>query len=428
MRTTEIGATLVSASRAKASGRRDEAERLWRSVLDDEPANPVALNALGTLALEQRGFAEAADLFARAAAADPAAPPIWLNLARAHRFAGNDEAERQSLLRVLGIDQLNLTALIRIAELHERRGEEALANQRWAAVVAIGGQVENPAPELAERLAHARAYVADKGRRFGEEMDAGLAGARAAIDPADRRRFDACVDHLLGRRSIYLNQCAGVHFPFLPADEYFDIRHFPWLAQIEAKTSVIRAELEAFLRNGAPGFAPYVAFDSGTPESKWTKLDHSLDWSACHLWRFGKRDDAICRHFPETAAAIAALPLADMPNRAPTAFFSLLRPGAHIPPHTGVSNTRAIIHLPLIVPPGCGFRVGGETREWVEGKAFAFDDTIEHEAWNNSDQLRAVLIFDTWNPHLTEIERGLLQSYFTVADANNLNPHNDIAD
>ena len=88
-----------------------------------------------------------------------------------------------------------------------------------------------------------------------------------------------------------------------------------------------------------------------------------------------------------------------------------------IPPHTGVTNTRAIIHLPLIVPEGCGFRVGGETRPWVVGKPFAFDDTIEHEAWNDSDELRAVLIFDVWNPHLTEREQDVIARYYAAADA-----------
>ena len=78
---------------------------------------------------------------------------------------------------------------------------------------------------------------------------------------------------------------------------------------------------------------------------------------------------------------------------------------------------RTIVHLPLIVPPGCGFRVGGETREWKVGEAFAFDDTIEHEAWNDSDELRAVLILDVWNPHITEAERELLQTFFRVADS-----------
>ena len=109
--------------------------------------------------------------------------------------------------------------------------------------------------------------------------------------------------------------------------------------------------------------------------------------------------------------AAEKIPGAKMARRAPTAFFSILKPKTHIPPHTGVTNTRAIIHLPLIIPEGCGFRVGGETREWKMGEAFAFDDTIEHEAWNNSDELRAVLIFDVWNPHLTPVEQTMLQRF-----------------
>ena len=85
--------------------------------------------------------------------------------------------------------------------------------------------------------------------------------------------------------------------------------------------------------------------------------------------------------------------------------FSLLAPHTRIPPHTGVANTRLVCHLPLIVPPGCGFRVGETIREWREGEAFVFDDTIEHEAWNDSDQLRVVLILDLWPPALSEAER-----------------------
>ena len=118
----------------------------------------------------------------------------------------------------------------------------------------------------------------------------------------------------------------------------------------------------------------------------------------------------------KTAAAIEALPLSDLPGRTPTVFFSLLRPGTHLPAHTGVSNVRTIIHLPLIVPPGCEFRVGGETREWRVGEAFAFDDTIEHEAWNRSGSLRAILIFDVWNPYIEEAERDLLRRFFAVAN------------
>jgi aspartyl/asparaginyl beta-hydroxylase (cupin superfamily) len=262
---------------------------------------------------------------------------------------------------------------------------------------------------------HARDYVAGQREHFASTVDRGLASARAERAPSELRRFDACIDHALGRRAVYANQCAGMHFPFLPADEFFERRHFPWLEAIEAQTGIIRNELEAVLAEDATAIRPYVAMPPGTPTNKWSPLDHSLAWGAMHLWKDGRRDDAVCDRVPATAAAIAALPLSDLPGRTPTVFFSLLEPGAHLPAHTGVSNVRTIIHLPLIVPAGCAFRVGGETRAWREGEAWAFDDTIEHEAWNRSDKMRAILIFDVWNPHITPAERDLLRRFYAVA-------------
>jgi len=208
-----------------------------------------------------------------------------------------------------------------------------------------------------------------------------------------------------------------MNYPFLPADEYLDREHFPWIEQLEAQTAVIRAELVELLASPDPGLEPYVTMPPGTPTNTWTELNNSRAWSALHLWKEGERIEQACSRAPKTAAIIEALPLAEIPNRAPTVFFSILEAGKHIPPHTGVTNTRTIIHLPLVVPPGCTFRVGGETREWREGEAFAFDDTIEHEAWNRSDQNRAVLILDCWNPHLSDQERAMICRLFEISDA-----------
>jgi aspartyl/asparaginyl beta-hydroxylase (cupin superfamily) len=222
---------------------------------------------------------------------------------------------------------------------------------------------------------------------------------------------------MLGRRQIYTNVCHGMHYPFLPADEYFDREHFPWLEELEAETDVIRAEVTALLASDDPGLSPYVTMPPGTPANVWTDLNNSRAWSALHLWKDGQRIDGACAKAPRTAAIVEKLPLAQIPGRAPTVFFSILQAGQHIPPHTGVTNTRTIIHLPLVVPPGCRFRVGGETREWHAGEAFAFDDTIEHEAWNPSGEDRAILILDVWNPYLSEQERQIICRLFAVADA-----------
>jgi len=381
-----------------------------------DTADAMALNALGMQALGRADLNAARDFFARAAAADPDAPPLWINLATAQRGMDDVEGERASLTRVLGIDQRHLMANIRLGELHERLGETGQATQRWSAVAAISQLIPEVPANLVSVFAHANAFVAEQGARFGALVDQGLAEARGGIDAPERRRVDAAVDALLGRRRIFHNECASLHVPFLPADEFFERRHFPWMAEIEARTDAIRAEFEALVSESLEGFVPYVAMESGIPQNKWSGLDHSLDWASFFLWRFGERIDEACARCPETAKALEALPLADMPKRAPTAFFSVLKPGVRLPAHTGVSNARAIVHLPLIIPPGCALRVGGETREWRIGEAFAFDDTIEHEAWNESDQLRAVLIFDVWNPHISEEERALLRTFFSVAD------------
>jgi aspartyl/asparaginyl beta-hydroxylase (cupin superfamily) len=213
------------------------------------------------------------------------------------------------------------------------------------------------------------------------------------------------------------HRCHGFFYPFLPADEFFDRGHFPWLEQLEAAAPVIRSELQAILKSADPGLAPYIDMPPGTPRNLWSALDRSPDWSALHLWRDGERVDAVCERAPRTAELVDTLPLARIAGRAPAVFFSILKAGKTIPPHTGVTNIRSIVHLPLIVPGGCGFRVGSETRAWREGEAFVFDDTIEHEAWNRSDQDRALLILDCWNPHLSEDERAIIRKIFAISAA-----------
>jgi len=114
-------------------------------------------------------------------------------------------------------------------------------------------------------------------------------------------------------------------------------------------------------------------------------------------------------------AALSKLPQPHIRGASPNAMFSLLAPRTRIPPHTGVANTRLVCHLPMIVPPGCGFRVGATTRDWDVGKAFVFDDTIEHEAWNDSGELRVVMIFDLWPPALGAAEREAVAAVIGAA-------------
>jgi aspartyl/asparaginyl beta-hydroxylase (cupin superfamily) len=376
--------------------------------------NAAQANRLGMESLRAGDAAAAIEHFTRACRADPSAGELWINLATAHRLLGRDEGERAALEAALDLDQRNLMALIRLAQLHERCREEAAATRRWSEVLTLATAIEEPSPEFAQLLGHARAYVEERRRGLADALDSALSASLAEATNRDRRRVQAAADVMLGRRTVFPNECHGLHYPFLPADEYFDREHFPWLAQLEAATATIRSELEAILAGREPGLTPYVEQPSGVPENKWSPLDRSLDWGALHLWRDGERNAEACARAPQTAALVETLPLCRIPGRAPAVFFSILKAGAHIPPHTGVTNVRSIVHLPLIVPDGCTFRVGGETRAWVEGEAFAFDDTIEHEAHNPTDLDRAVLNLDTWNPHLSESERAMICAIYQV--------------
>lgn len=412
---SQLDTLLRNAAAARQAGRPAEELRLLEAASVAAPNDPRVLNARGMRALGDKEFPHARTLFTEAARLDPDEPALWMNVATACRALGDDAGERESLDRALALNRLNFMAILRMAELCERTGDRIKAALNWSHVVQMATGIEDRPPVVADALVRGKAFLASHNEALGTSIAKELGPDLAALG-SDARRFNACIDHILGRRQIYRNQCEGVHYPFLPADEFFDKAHFPWLSLIEAKTDAIRAEALNLLSAGADAIRPYVRQDPGTPKNKWTALDHSLDWSACFLWEYGERNEPVCALCPETAAALEALPRNHIPGRAPSAFFSILKAGAHIPPHTGVTNTRAIVHLPLVVPPGCGFRVGGETREWKVGEAFAFDDTIEHEAWNRSAEPRIVLIFDVWNPHLTEAEQDLLSRFFAISD------------
>jgi aspartyl/asparaginyl beta-hydroxylase (cupin superfamily) len=408
---------LQQAVEARRTGRLADAREQLAEALKLQPGQPQALNLLGLIALDQRDFAEARARFRAAAQADPREAALWMNVASAERGLGDAEGERAALDQAIAIDQRNLMAQIRMAQLQQRLGERQDAADSWGKVLALASGLGDIPPALAETLETARHFVQEHKANFAAFVEAGVADRLGAADPVARRRFQACLDHEFGRRALFQNQCSGLHYPFLPADEFFDRQHFPWMAQLEAQTDAIRAEFLAMVARDGGNVRPYVQQEAGTPQNKWTALDGSLDWGASFLWEYGVRNQAVCAACPQTVAALEALPRADIPGRAPSAFFSLLKPRSRIPAHSGVTNTRAIIHLPLVVPPGCFFRVGGETRAWEEGVAFAFDDTIDHEAWNDSDHLRVVLIFDVWNPHLSLEEQILLKQFYATADA-----------
>jgi aspartate beta-hydroxylase len=226
-----------------------------------------------------------------------------------------------------------------------------------------------------------------------------------------------------------LQQPSLLFVPDLPDQAWFERAQFPFLAALEAATEMILDELLGVLADQSD-LVPYVDMPDTAPAAEmWRGLNRSPAWSAYHLYRHGERVDAHCARCPKTVALLESLPLMRIPEHAPEILFSVLKPHTHIPPHTGVINGRLTVHLPLIVPENCGaLRAGDEQRRWRVGECLIFDDSFVHEAWNDSDQTRVVLILDAWNPHLSEPEREALSiaiaelGYFNRRHNSDANP------
>jgi aspartate beta-hydroxylase len=346
----------------------------------------------------------------RLVAAEPRHLPFWLSLAAVLRTLARRDEELKALERALQIEPTHLVALLQKGSVLE------LMNKPRAAATIYGHALQTlttgtrlPAP-IEAHVAHARQRVAENAANVAALLDIRLGSLYQSQAPgADFKRFQRCLDRALGRARIYTPEPTGMLFPYLSNYEFFARDDFPWLEGLEGAADAIRDELLGVLSEDAAGVQPYIAYGQGLPLNQWHELNHSRRWGAYFLWNEGRRQEAHIGRCPRTVAALSDIPQVDIPGRAPTAFFSILEPHTKIPTHTGVTNTRLTVHLPLVVPAGCRFRVGGEIREVRSGAAWVFDDTIEHEAWNDSDSPRAILIFDIWNPQLTILERDLVR-------------------
>jgi aspartate beta-hydroxylase len=403
-------ALMASVERLNAERRDGEAQRLLREAQAILPNHPLVLHERARRLLAAGDAAGACTLFEQVVALAPQQLAFWLSLAAALRALARREEELKALERALALDPTHLVVLLQKAALLDlmNKPRSAAAVYGHALLTLKPGTALPPAVEAHVR--HAEKRVRESAATLSELVGKHLAPLRAAGDPPGAHsRFDRCLDRVVGRRRVYNPDPSFLLFPFLRNYEFFDRANFPWLADAEAATEAIREELLAVLATDQQDIQPYIAFDAALPLRQWRELNHSRRWGAYFLWNQGRREEAHLARCPRTAAMLDAVPQVDIPGRGPTAFFSILDAHTTIPPHTGVTNTRLTAHLPLIVPPACRFRVGGETREWREGTAWVFDDTIEHEAWNDSDAPRAILIFDVWNPELTELERDLVR-------------------
>ena len=409
-------------ARARAcaeSGRWHEADAVFRELLKQSPDDVEALNVLGANATARGAFREAEAMLRQALAAAPGDGSVRKNLGMLLLQTGDAAGAADVLQQAVDDDPDYFIARLFLALAHERCGQPDAAHPQYLAALTRAhahGFWLDPAstpPGLRPLVGHAHQVA--KAQRI-QVMDRVLAPLRARHGHQALARVQRCFANFLGdehskpasgdQRPLFL------YFPGLPETPYFDRGLFPWYEALEDSWTTIRDEMERALEEDM-GMVPFLDTPSSGSGSSYlaARGETAARWDGLFFHRHGKRYAENCDRCPATEAALDAVPLGQIRDHSPETLFSVLGPGSHILPHTGVTNTRTVTHLPLVVPRDCALSVAGEPHAWQPGRCVSFDDTFEHEAWNRSGEVRVVLLFDVWNPHLDAVEREAIAEF-----------------
>ena len=388
------------------------ADALYGQLLEQGPvgARIESLRYFAMRAFRAGALDRAVDFSRRVTELEPGVSAHWLNLGVACQEAADLPAARAAFAEALRRDARNHTAALCIGEVLEATGDRTgAAMAYWRAIVdaqARGAWRNNETtpPALRPRVVHAMDFVDVERPRLLQQV---LAPLLEAYGEDEMRRIRAALRIYLGQdmpRYPDPRQKPGfLYVPDLPTAAFLPLDVFPWIGELQARTAAIRDEMLAAVA-AREGLQPF--HDREQLNQLVAGASDEGSWDALFFYRHGERFDANCARCPVTTAAMERLPRVAIRDHGPEILFSLLRPGAHILPHRGVTNARVVAHLPLVVPPGCALHVlGDEPHAWREGEVMVFDDTFEHEAWNRSGELRVILLMDTWNPWLSEAER-----------------------
>ena len=338
---------------------------------------------------------------------------VWGVLALACRDVGDFKMAQKAADRSIELEPRNVRAHIVKADAFYAENNVRAAAAFYRHAIAMSAPQPGMPDEIRLDLERAKTRSAELQESFGAHLSLALGDLLNGQDCTPR--MQEALDILLGNKRVFYSAPRHFMFPRLPSYEFFPVDQLLWLNQLASKTPHVKAELDALLKSGS-SFLPYLEDNPDRPTFDAHGMEGNPDWGALYLWQNGEpvlEHQEVC---PVTTEAIANLPLVFSGGRCPNVLFSRLSAGASIPPHNGMINTRLIGHLPLIIPDHCGLRVGSEVREWVVGEPFLFDDTVEHEAWNNSNQDRVILIFEVWRPELTSVEQTFVKRMLEAVD------------
>lgn len=389
---------------------REQARGLFNQALALHPKQKRALKHAVDLAFEADDHEAGLALLRRLGAEAPAHAITQYRLGVVEEQIGSSDRARDAYLRCVKADPRNLLAWLYAGYCLEGRGDVEAAAQLYSLGADVDPrltrlhQMQDTDPETAKRSKSAFGCLSRKMVALHSEATNGVPRIRDAIWVQFQDKPIAYREQAQRPHEFYI--------PDLESVRYVDRGRMPWAATVEAAFEDIKAEFLAALPRADEEGRPYLRGEAGmAPE--FDALKGSMNWTALDLYRDGKGNDKLLTAFPKTLAALAQVPLVRVGDEPFEVFFSLLKPKQKIPPHFGLSNHGITVHLPLVVPENCRLRVDQEWREWREGELVAFDDSFDHEAQNNSDELRAVLIFEVWHPDLSSEEIDAVRHCFT---------------
>jgi len=417
--TSSIEELFAQGGELQQQGRAADAGALYEEILGIDPGHAPTLSRLSRMAVAGGQFDRAEELLRQALTRVPDDVDLRMNLGAVLHAAGKSEEAVRELETACRLDPEHDAGWLYLGASRMAAGDLPGAVRAFQVALMVNPDLEQAAHmprHSAQALAASAVQATQAQYKLLQNQLMDELQSRFGAKAMDRVRRCLAIQH--GKEQVPwahpLQQPAMLYMPEVPPRPWFERDEFDWVERVEAATDAMRDEVLA-LRESSQGFTPYVAHGEVAPEPM-RHLAGSFDWHAFHLYASGERKDENCARCPVAMELVQSLPLVKCHGTSPEAFFSLLQPGTHIKPHFGVANTKVAVHLPLVIPRGdCAIRVGEETRHWTEGRCLIFDDSFEHEAWNRSDELRVVFIFEVWNPCLTTEECTAIEMLCAVS-------------
>lgn len=386
---------------------------ILQTLLDHEPDHREALIMFGRVYRADGQFNKAIPVLKDLLKADPNESWTWYDLGETYEALEDFSNAANAYLQAWSLSSTNARFALNAGFALWQNNKKLEALNVWS----IGSdmdplvRVAQFRPE-ADEITKIKSRTADTElRRFFTQMyEDGL----NKHDDADRLKTGIWpqthfgpVDYKIENQKPYM-----FYAPDLPARPVFDVSKLPWADTLKRAAPEITRELNDYLKRTNDYGSPYLAHMSDGDVS-WKALQGSEDWNALHLFKDAK-EQSCSSAFPKTLSALKNVPMTELFGTPMEVFFSVLKPDTHIPPHYGLSNSRLTAHLPLIIPNDCHIRVSDHIHHWREGELFLFDDSFDHEARNDSDEVRIVLIFETWRPDLSTSEIAALQDSMEI--------------